>query len=50
MSTTKRLLLALALGSLALFGAGCSTKERDQNQMPWSQPSSWEGRIPGMGG
>jgi len=50
MSTMKRLLLALALGSLALLGSACATKDRDQNSMPWSTPSTWEGRIPGMGG
>ena len=48
-STKKPLLFALAAAFAALLLGGCSTQTPKQSSIPWSQPASWEGQIPGMG-
>ena len=46
---SKSLLAALlALISLALC-AGCVGPRSDAATIPWAQPATWEGQIPGMG-
>ncbi len=47
-SFKKSVLFALAAALGALVG-GCSTQSPKQSSIPWSQPASWEGQIPGMG-
>ncbi|MDX2110219.1 MAG: hypothetical protein SFY80_08275 [Verrucomicrobiota bacterium] len=42
------LLLTLILGG-TLF-SGCETKTDKDSTIPWSQPASWEGSVPGMPG
>jgi hypothetical protein len=44
----KSIVTLLLLASGALI-AGCSTNSPRQSSIPWSQPASWEGQIPGMG-
>lgn len=36
------------LGAAALLLSGCTTKTEADSDIPWSQPASWEGGIPGM--
>ncbi len=48
MTSLKPLLTLLLLAAGALL-AGCSTQSPRQSSIPWSQPASWEGQIPGMG-
>lgn len=48
MKTKTRLLILAAFAALAL--SGCSEPEpRDESNLPWSRPASWEGGMPGMG-
>ena len=48
MNQPRRILLILALGTLALLGlAGCSSDQKDSS-MPWSRPADWENQVPGM--
>lgn len=44
---SRYLALFLALGAALL--AGCTTNSPKHSSIPWSQPASWEGTIPGMG-
>lgn len=46
-SSTKTILALLLIAAGALI-AGCSTNTPKQSSIPWSQPASWEGQIPGM--
>lgn len=49
MTSLRKVLLAFALGLLALAGlAGCTAPQQDSS-IPWSRPADWEGRIPGLG-
>jgi hypothetical protein len=49
MSAFRKVLLTLALATLALAGlSGCTSNQQDSS-IPWSRPADWEGRIPGMG-
>jgi hypothetical protein len=49
MTTLKKALLASVLVALASLLGGCSTNSPKNSAIPWSQPASWEGQIPGMG-
>jgi len=48
MKTTSLALLLLAFAALLL--SGCAKGDPDDSQLPWAQPASWEGGMPGMGG
>lgn len=48
MTSSSKLLVALLLALGGAFVAGCSTHSPKQSSIPWSQPASWEGQIPGM--
>jgi hypothetical protein len=48
MTSFTKTLLALLLVAGGAFVAGCSTNSPKQSSIPWSQPASWEGQIPGM--
>lgn len=45
---TWSLLFAL-LGASQLL-TGCFDADEDESQIPWAQPASWEGGMPGMPG
>ena len=44
---SKKLSLFLFAAAIAVL-AGCSTNAPKQSSIPWAQPQSWEGQIPGM--
>lgn len=46
-SSTKSVLALVLIATGALLAA-CSTRSPKQTSIPWSQPASWEGQIPGM--
>lgn len=41
-------LLSLSLLLLAALFAGCTSRSTKESSIPWSQPATWEGQIPGM--
>ena len=49
MTTLKKTILVALLGSLGAFLGGCATNSPKNSSIPWSQPATWEGQIPGMG-
>lgn len=49
MTTARKTVLALLLAALGALLGGCSTNSPKNTAIPWSQPASWEGQIPGMG-
>lgn len=49
MRFSRLLLLIGALMAAALL-SGCFNKDRDESQIPWARPATWEGGMPGMGG
>jgi hypothetical protein len=46
-SFTRTLVLLLAAAGAILAG-GCSIQSQKDSSIPWNQPASWEGQIPGM--
>ena len=49
MTSANKPVLALLLLAVGALIGGCSTNSPKQSSIPWSQPASWEGQIPGMG-
>lgn len=49
MTSPKKLVLASLLLAIGAMVGGCSTAAPRNSSIPWSQPASWEGQIPGMG-
>ncbi len=49
MTSLKKTSLVLLLASFGVLLGACSTNSPKQSAIPWSQPASWEGQIPGMG-
>jgi hypothetical protein len=45
----RKALLTVLLAAVAAVAAGCSSSGPKKSSIPWSQPQSWEGQIPGMG-
>ncbi len=45
---SKKTFALLVLAAVATALTGCSTKSQKQSSIPWNQPASWEGQIPGM--
>jgi type IV pilus biogenesis protein CpaD/CtpE len=48
MNSLSKKLPVLLLAALAAALAGCTTNAPKQSSIPWAQPQSWEGQIPGM--
>ncbi|MFI5355892.1 MAG: hypothetical protein ACHQ4G_01015 [Opitutales bacterium] len=38
----------LLLAAASAFLNGCTTRGAKDSSIPWTQPASWEGEIPGM--
>jgi len=49
MTTPQKALATVLLAALAALATGCATNGPKKSSIPWSQPQSWEGQIPGMG-
>ena len=49
MTSPKKAFAAILLAFAAAFVAGCATNGPKKSAIPWGQPQSWEGQIPGMG-
>lgn len=49
MTSPKKAFAVILLGTMAAFFAGCATNGPKKSAIPWGQPQSWEGQIPGMG-
>ena len=49
MTAPQKALLALLVTALSALATGCSSNGPKKSSIPWSQPQSWEGQIPGMG-
>lgn len=48
MTSTTRILVLLLAAAGALLAGGCSITSQKDSSIPWNQPASWEGQIPGM--
>lgn len=48
MKLTKTKFIGLILLFAGTLLAGCTTRGAKDSSIPWSQPASWEGQIPGM--
>ena len=48
MTSQKKAGIFALLATLGVFLGACSTNTPKQSSIPWSQPASWEGQIPGM--
>ncbi len=49
MTSLKKSVFVLLLAGFGALAGGCSTSGPKKSAIPWSQPASWEGQIPGMG-
>ena len=49
MTSPKKAFAAILLALAAVFIAGGATNGPKKSAIPWGQPQSWEGQIPGMG-
>ena len=48
MKHTKNRIIGLLLLFLGTLLLGCTTRTSRDSSIPWSQPASWEGQIPGI--
>lgn len=49
MTASKKAFAVLLVAAVAAFVSGCASNGPKKSSIPWSQPQSWEGQIPGMG-
>ncbi len=49
MTSLKKSVLVLVLAAFGAILGGCATNGPKKSAIPWSQPATWEGQIPGMG-
>lgn len=49
MTMLRKTIATLLLAAIAALVGGCAANGPKKSSIPWSQPQSWEGQIPGMG-
>jgi hypothetical protein len=48
MTSPTRIFALLLAAAVAILAGGCSIQSQKESSIPWNQPASWEGQIPGM--